>query len=76
MPRRAGIAWHGAKAVYLYLDIDVMDVGVVPGTGCPELGGRLLGVDRPTGQDDVDPARGRVGPLPAGQGRIRLSARP
>ena len=50
--------------MYLYLDIDVIDAGVVPGTGWPELGGLLLGVDRPTGQDDVDPVSGRVAPYP------------
>ena len=35
------LAWHGAKAVYLSFDIDVIDSGFVPGTGWPEPGGLL-----------------------------------
>jgi agmatinase len=35
------VAWKGAKAVFLSLDIDVVDAGFVPGTGWPEPGGFL-----------------------------------
>ena len=35
------VAWKDAKAVYLSLDIDVVDCGFVPGTGWPEPGGML-----------------------------------
>jgi agmatinase len=35
------LAWQGAKAVYLSFDIDVIDGGLVPGTGWPEPGGLL-----------------------------------
>src|SRR5579859_3781678 len=35
------LAWKGAKAVYLSVDIDVIDAGFVPGTGWPEPGGLL-----------------------------------
>ena len=33
------VAWKGAKAVFLSLDIDVVEAGFVPGTGWPEPGG-------------------------------------
>lgn len=35
------VAWKGASAVFLSLDIDVVDAGFVPGTGWPEPGGFL-----------------------------------
>jgi agmatinase len=35
------VAWRGASAVYLSLDIDSVDAGFVPGTGWPEPGGFL-----------------------------------
>lgn len=35
------VAWKGASAVYLSLDIDSVDAGFVPGTGWPEPGGFL-----------------------------------
>jgi agmatinase len=33
------VAWKGADAVYLSVDIDVIDPGYAPGTGTPEPGG-------------------------------------
>src|SRR5262245_21784552 len=33
------VAWKGAKAIFLSLDIDVVEAGFVPGTGWPEPGG-------------------------------------
>ena len=35
------VAWKGASAVFLSLDIDCVDAGFVPGTGWPEPGGFL-----------------------------------
>ncbi len=35
------VAWKGASAVFLSLDIDSVDAGFVPGTGWPEPGGFL-----------------------------------
>lgn len=35
------IAWKGCKAVYLSLDIDVLDAAFCPGTGTPDFGGML-----------------------------------
>lgn len=34
-------AWKGCKAVYLSLDIDVLDCAFCPGTGTPDFGGLL-----------------------------------
>lgn len=34
-------AWKGCKAVYLSLDIDVLDAAFCPGTGTPDFGGML-----------------------------------
>lgn len=34
-------AWKGCKAVYLSLDIDVLDCAFCPGTGTPDFGGML-----------------------------------
>ena len=39
--RTLEIAWKDAEAVYLSFDIDVIDAGLVPGTGWPEPGGLL-----------------------------------
>jgi agmatinase len=35
------VAWKGASAVFLSIDIDCVDAGFVPGTGWPEPGGFL-----------------------------------
>ena len=35
------VAWKGASAVFLSVDIDCVDAGFVPGTGWPEPGGLL-----------------------------------
>lgn len=35
------IAWKGCKAVYVSLDIDVLDAAFCPGTGTPDFGGML-----------------------------------
>lgn len=35
------IAWKGCKAVYISLDIDVLDAAFCPGTGTPDFGGML-----------------------------------
>lgn len=34
-------AWKGCEAVYLSLDIDVLDCAFCPGTGTPDFGGML-----------------------------------
>ena len=34
-------AWKGCKAVYVSLDIDVLDAAFCPGTGTPDFGGML-----------------------------------
>ena len=38
-PTGPGFADRGAKNIYLSLDVDVLDPGLVPGTGTPEPGG-------------------------------------
>ena len=35
------IAWKGCKAVYVSLDIDVLEAAFCPGTGTPDFGGML-----------------------------------
>lgn len=35
------IAWKGCKAVYISLDIDVLEAAFCPGTGTPDFGGML-----------------------------------
>ena len=51
------VAWRGASAVFLSLDIDCVGAGFVPGTGWPEPGGflprEMLGIVRGVAKEGV-----------------------
>jgi agmatinase len=51
------VAWKGASAVFLSLDIDCVDAGFVPGTGWPEPGGflprEMLGIIKGVAKEGV-----------------------